>query len=284
MIRALGVDPSNPLAPVVPAVLPALGFHAGRFVIKPETRGYVDDCHAAGLAVWGVFTGESGDIGQYRDWPVDIRIISNEMDTVSKSSETMTPAEFSVRWHRARDVFRDTPLWIGAMASGRPELAAPYIAVADGAVGLCVHPYDKPAEPARVLLRAYKAAYRLPLLVTEWNRPAEEIAEFMVMLEEECEGHSWFCAMQTMVPGFGLLDAPEKLQAWRETIRMPEFILGFKQRAEELGPEIVGQPLEDETYWPDSEHSLQMTSKGFMIYGKRANQVHFIPAAQLPNR
>lgn len=61
---------------------------------------------------------------------------------------------------------------------------------------------------------------------------------------------------------------------------MPEFILGFRALADQLGAEIVGEPLEDEHYWPDGTTSVQMTSKGLMWYSKTANKAAFIPFEQ----
>ncbi len=63
---------------------------------------------------------------------------------------------------------------------------------------------------------------------------------------------------------------------------MPEFILGFKDLADQLGPDVVGEPVEDEQYFPDGSHSLQMTTKGLMVYSKTGNTTHFLPAAPLP--
>ncbi len=60
---------------------------------------------------------------------------------------------------------------------------------------------------------------------------------------------------------------------------MSEFVLGFKALADRLGRDVVGDPVEDETYWPDGEHSLQITTTGLMIYSKVGNTAHFIPAA-----
>ncbi len=56
-----------------------------------------------------------------------------------------------------------------------------------------------------------------------------------------------------------------------------EFIFGFKDLAERLSPDVVGDPVEDEGYFPDGSHSLQVTTKGVMIYSKEGNQSGFIP-------
>jgi hypothetical protein len=56
-----------------------------------------------------------------------------------------------------------------------------------------------------------------------------------------------------------------------------EFLFGIKAKAEELGPERVGEPIEDEHYFPDGKTSLQQTTKGLFIYSKEGNQVGFVP-------
>ena len=58
---------------------------------------------------------------------------------------------------------------------------------------------------------------------------------------------------------------------------MPEYLFGIKVKAEELGEAVVGEPVEDETYWPDGSHSVQQTTKGLFIYSKEANEVGFLP-------
>ncbi len=46
---------------------------------------------------------------------------------------------------------------------------------------------------------------------------------------------------------------------------MPEYKLGFKTLADQLGPDVVGDPLDDETYF-DAKHSFQTTTNGLMWY------------------
>lgn len=60
---------------------------------------------------------------------------------------------------------------------------------------------------------------------------------------------------------------------------MREFVLGMKAKADELGAAVVGEPLEDEHYFPDGTTSLQVTTRGVMIYSKAGNVVHFLPGA-----
>lgn len=282
-MRALCVDPLNPAGDIDPTALTQLGFNAARVVLRsdPHVRAYIDLSHSVGVNVWGVVTPESGDPELYHGWPIDLAIVGNEMDTTGPSSSTMTPPEFYALWYRCVEVFRHVPKYVGGMASGHVYLAEPYVYVEDAA-GMCVHPYNKNTTQARALLQAYKIAYGLPIIVDEWNRPAEEIAEFMAMLDAETAGHAWYCATQGMTEGFGLLDAPEKLAAWKEAMWVPEFKLGFKTLAEQLGAAVVGEPVGDERYYPDGITSVQYTSTGKMEYDKLANRTYFFPASQLP--
>ncbi len=61
----------------------------------------------------------------------------------------------------------------------------------------------------------------------------------------------------------------------------PEFIFGFKDLAERLGTDTVGEPIEDEHYFPDGQTSLQQTTKGLMVYSAEGNQAGFLPFAEV---
>jgi hypothetical protein len=54
-----------------------------------------------------------------------------------------------------------------------------------------------------------------------------------------------------------------------------EYVLGFRDLAERLGPAVVGEPLEDEAHvtpWL----AVQFTSRGIMLYSARANRAGFL--------
>jgi len=59
----------------------------------------------------------------------------------------------------------------------------------------------------------------------------------------------------------------------------PEFIFGFKDLANQLGPAVVGTPLTHEIY-PNPDYSYQLTTTGKMEYYKSANKSYFFRAAQ----
>lgn len=58
----------------------------------------------------------------------------------------------------------------------------------------------------------------------------------------------------------------------------PEYQFGFKDEADRLGADVVGEPLAGEE--PPDAFTFQMTSKGLMIYSKTANVSHFIAAPE----
>lgn len=60
-----------------------------------------------------------------------------------------------------------------------------------------------------------------------------------------------------------------------------QFRFGFLDKANELGRDVVGEPLADELYL-GSDFSYQPTTKGELRYYKGPNVVHFFPAAQPP--
>lgn len=185
------VDPLNDLARPDPVTLRSMGFAWARLVVRPDCEAYVRACYAAGLNVLGVLTPESlpfrAGAEQYRDWPLACWQIGNEMDSGGLASSTMDPGTWRNFYYACLSGlgWPSVPILAGSFASGQPDLAASYLVV-DGITGYGVHPYAKDADAARVLLREYRARFpALDVWVTEWNRPAAEIAAFTRMLEEE---------------------------------------------------------------------------------------------------
>src|SRR4051794_17965999 len=71
--------------------------------------------------------------------------------------------------------------------------------------------------------------------------------------------------------------------ATKETATMPEFVLGFKALADKLGPNVVGDPLQDQIQ-VDENYALQMTTLGLLWFSRGGNQAHFFrraPKAEL---
>lgn len=59
---------------------------------------------------------------------------------------------------------------------------------------------------------------------------------------------------------------------------MAEYVLGFKGLADRLGSAVVGDPLENEQ--DVGPYSVQMTTRGVMLYSRAANSALFLPAVQ----
>jgi len=153
------------------------------------------------------------------------------------------------------------------------------------------------AETMRTRYQSYRAAFPShPLFVGEWNSNHEghdERASLEMWAEVSNTDPLFLGAVyyiwETNNAGerdlsiwgngerYGLFlnpPIPEPIPE-PEPVPMPEYKFGFKAKAEELGPAIVGAPLEDEYYVGD-HHSIQMTEKGVMIYSKEANTVKFL--------
>ena len=301
-------DPLNPQGRPDPGLLARLGFGSVRVVLRddPAVYSYAEGCHAVGVEILGALAMESFRWASPE--PVHVQAgrmvaairpamvqIGNEPDCRGESSWHAEPMDYvplarliagEIRWRRP-----EARILAAGLASGhswwlREALRVGLNEVVDG---YAVHPYDKPADKARLLIEEYNALTPgRPWYVTEWNRPAAEIPEFAAMLSEETAGGFWFSWHDFREWRGGLmgLDGQPKAEyyALMEVLRMPEFLYGFKRLAEELGEEVVGDPIEEEHYFPDGKTSLQQTTRGLMIYSKEGNQPLFLPAWPLPNR
>lgn len=215
-MNGIRVDPSNEAAYVDPATLPGLGFDTASMVLLPGILPYLLRCREVGLAIWGVLARESGEPSQYRHYPLDYLEVGNEPDTLSPSSWTMAPEDFYALWYYCKDVlFPHLNLVIGGLASGNTWRGEQYLCV-DGAAYAAIHPYSKTPDQIADLLGRYREVTDYPFVLSEWNRPADEIADTLEVIEALTAGGVWFCARNEMVPTFGLLDNPAKLSAWKE--------------------------------------------------------------------
>lgn len=91
--------------------------------------------------------------------------------------------------------FEDKPLISPPLASGDAQY---YARLQDyggfiGASALDIHPYGKTAKQAQSLLSQYKRITpTLPVTVLEWQRPANQIPEFVNMLNQNTIMNCWF--------------------------------------------------------------------------------------------
>lgn len=236
------VDPHNLAGSPDPAALRDLGLSWVRMVALPSLEPYIARCRNAGLRVLLVIARESVAVASVASYAARYRpdawAVGNEPDLVSPSSWSMTAEQYSLLWREALPLLRrqGVPIVTAGLASGQPGWIEPIVGQLHGCHAVAVHPYAKTAEEARSLIREYRRVTRLPVWATEWNRPAGEIAGFVAMLRQEAEVACWFCATNGMVPGFGLLDVPEKLTAMKEAImnvNIPE-LDGIQDRVELL--------------------------------------------------
>lgn len=214
MIQGINVDPSHAGGHVDPALLELLGANWVRLVSRdlPELHDYVGECHDFGVRVLAVIARESGG---YMLPDCDMYQIGNEPDSSGPSSWTRTPAEYIEDWRIYRETYPDLPMIAAGFSSGHVgyfEQVAPHLF---HCAGYGVHPYNKnPAEAEDLLLQYRRVRSDLALWVTEWFREPDQIVPFGRMLHAETDAAFWFCALETMVPGFGLLDTPRE-QMWK---------------------------------------------------------------------
>ena len=268
-MQSVNVDPLNPAGSPSPAALHDLGVGGVRLVLRPACLPYIETMRASGLGVLGVIANESGDPEQYISWPVSMLQVGNEMDGSGPSSWTMTPAEFYALWYWCAELFPNVPRIIGGLCSGSVARGEQYLAV-EGAAGFAVHPYGRDASSASDLIAAYRevTGYR-NVYITEWNRPADQIAEYVAMLERETAGGWWFCHSDGMVYPYGLVTALQEpkpeYHELRRVLHMPEFLFGNAELAAQLGADVVGEALTDEIPF-SAGNTIQATSKGAMMY------------------
>jgi hypothetical protein len=148
------------------------------------------------------------------------------------------------------------------------------------------------------------------VLVTEYGLPTQDFgdvvsadyhADMAAALEAYGRSRAWFAgyvpfaAADYMVDGYGFLDQSGKLKKQGHAFatmmkvlypkgivgdkEMPTFtfILGFKAKADELGREVVGDPVEAEhDAWINGHAARhQATTKGEMVYYKDLNIARF---------
>jgi len=218
MICGPNVDPSHPGGRVDPVRLGRLGAGWVRFVSRdlPDLHNYRDLCHEYGIRVLTVVARESEG---YLLPDCDMYQIGNEPDSSGPSSWTRTPAEYIEDWRIYRETYPGLPMIAAGFCSGDVSYFAEVAPHLNGAAGYGVHPYNKTPSQAGDLLRQYRMTRRdLALWATEWNRDTDQLVPFARMLAVIADAAFWFCALDTMVPGFGLLGTPRE-QMWVASAR-----------------------------------------------------------------
>ena len=143
---------------------------------------------------------------------------------------------------------------------------------------ICVHAYERAGnwEDIRWLSELFGSTP----LVTEWDSwTPTGYASYQECLAKIGDvRHSWFL-LDSDTPEFQQFSWLKNEKAILKEVSMPEFIFGNKTLAEKLGANIVGEPVEDDDYFPTGNHSLQVTTKGFILYSKKGNISQFHAAA-----
>lgn len=304
------IDPLNPHGRPSAETLLALGATAVRLVSRPDCEVYAATLRQMGLLVFAVIGRESQGYVMHE---ADALIVGNEMDLSSPSSWTMTPEAYADLWHHVSSQAHGRPRLIGGLASGDLDKAEAYATVATSAAAFSLHPYGQRPLPdwpspdwgfsyvGDLILRYCErpALRSLPLLIGEYGCNHHEQdeafqAEYLSRMTRTLLDHPLvlgafqFCWSDGMVDGFGLLryDGSPKpaYTAYQEALTMPEFRLGFKDLADYLGQQTVGEPEHDERTLrnPDGSQVLtvQSTTRGLMVYCE-GGQPAFLPGLKV---
>ena len=141
--------------------------------------------------------------------------LGNEPDVLlpdAVSSWSMRPQEYARFWAQTAPAILarqpDAKLIVGGLVAGQPWWASGIKPLLDPLPWAWdAHPYGKDATEAAALLQAYKEATGGDRwCVLEWDRPAEEIGEYLAMLHQTTEYDAQFCWSDAMVEPFGLID------------------------------------------------------------------------------
>ncbi len=301
--------PTDPEQAPDPSELPPLA--GGRTVatVNPLCYEYHRRMRNAGLVHACVVTRES--LGLYQpDWVpimgellVHLRpqwwILGNEMDAGylgadSPASDAMTPDEYAqfvgALLPLIRSMQPQAKVASAGLVSGQPKVALEYRHSLDQLDALNIHPWGKAAWEAADLFALYRAAFPdMPLVVGEWNREADEIPEYVDMLESEgVEWASFFSYHTFDVPG--LVDKLNRRTARYyalsgalsaiEEPTMATWVPGhdFERFAAEH-PE-VGEPLTDEV----TIGTAQLATGGLLVYlNAPASKTVLLPWAVIDN-
>lgn len=209
-LPALCVDPLNPDGRPTPANVVTYGFRGIRSVFRPDPQwySYHQAARRLGLASIVTLARESfalslpdtiASLPTDADWVV----VGNEPDGEGISSWRQSPADFLELLRECVPLIRqrcpDAQVVAGGLVSGQPGWLTPIVAELVSLVdAVDVHPYAKTADEARELLRQYRNLLRLPVVVLEWNRPADQIAAFLQMLEGVTAAAAYFCWSDAM--------------------------------------------------------------------------------------
>jgi hypothetical protein len=227
---------------------------------------------------------------------VDYWVWGNEWDAEpgAESSWVMDPEDLNELNLLAAEIQPTRQRWLAGCCSGQPSRLDDV--VLSGLSGICIHPYAKsPGSPdLEEMLQGY-LSYGLSVGITEYDSRTPGMSAYLA--NDRRLAFALAFSYHDDVTGFGLVDQQgNKRPSYFEfqqaagaldsgvpdtggVTPMAEFVLGFKEKADELGAAVVGTPLEAQDYLPlkdGGEIAFQFTTTGVMIYSKKANKAHFL--------
>ena len=171
------------------ATLRQRGYSLVRLVSLPDVEDYAASLRNVGIAVVAVVI--PAQDGGYVMTNADIYQFDNERDLDQSAADYQAQATFYQRTYPGLT-------WISAgMASGNVQWWKDVQAAGGlpGFSGFDVHPYNKTASQAQVLIQAYqRITPNLDAWVTEWFRPDREVPGFQAMLRKNAVHDLWFCS------------------------------------------------------------------------------------------
>lgn len=310
MLMFVNADPMNPYGRPDPTQLKKDGFAGVRWVYRnhPDCLSYFNGCERAELLTLLVVAHESLGphtwqdfpiteiTNQYRPWAYQIgnepdagynpSNSSNSVATRSASAPSswvMAPGDYHAFHTRFAEHIRlndpNAMVVTAGMCSGIPSW---FFNLAKGDTldynRLGVHPYGKNPQEAESLLSEY-GPYPL---VSEWNRLANQIADYLNMLRRH---DSWdaafFCANDGMVSGYGLYDTNYQITPEGTALlaamgggvpvephvppsTAPQYVLGFKKFHDAYPAEIGAARFVQ--FSPRDHMAVQQCEKGLLLW------------------
>lgn len=183
-------------------------FQGVRFTSFASVQGIIDYYKSIGKTTLAIVTSESKG---YVPWNADIVQVGNEPDV---QSTYMSPSDYAALWNLYRNTYPGFTMFSAGLASGGLnavnylDMALPKMQRKPDAIA--IHPYNKTASDAAGDFDLMWNAFQIPVVATEWYRPADQCWDFQAMLNgpdgRSKVWNSWFCYSDQMETPFGLLD------------------------------------------------------------------------------
>ena len=186
----INIDPENANNVDHPDAIRAHGFSGVRFVSRnlESVNSYVDQARDKGLFTLAVVTEQSEG---YLVPGCDFYQIGNEPD-IDGTRDTMKAPDFASYLQLYRRVYPGLHMITGGLASGQVVYLR-QVRDAGGLNGFLGVGLHYPKDAAKITQFASFAG-GLPMVISEWWRPAQNIPEYMQILRAcKVSLHAWFC-------------------------------------------------------------------------------------------